>query len=165
MIKASRNSSVRSYWAFVASFLFFALVASQAGDLKTAEEFISKLSLSSTGATGNMSFNTSEGNFPTFNVAAKEGFQIALTVPKTIVGKAIQIRADDGGVIKGSENGTFGAISQGDEGLLKFNYFLGGTTGRYTLKIIAPGYMQVLEFWVGQPRPQASPGPVPPKKS
>jgi hypothetical protein len=148
----------KRFWLTFAAVIFLSkIVLGENAGVGATEEFISRLSLISSGTMGTVNFDTTEGDFPVINVDPKESFQIALTVPKALVGKGIQIRADDGGVIKGSSDGVFAAVAQGKEGVLKFDYFLGGTTGRYTLKIIAPGYMQVLEFWVGKPRPQASP--------
>lgn len=152
--------SALSFRAYAVLVFLLGLSLQGAAFANTMEEFVAKVSLTSSKSAKTVDFSTAEGDFPTFNVDPKDGFQVALTVPKTLVGKAIQIRADDGGVVKGASNGVFSAIADGEDGLLKFDYFLGGTTGRYTLKIIAPGYMQVLEFWVGKPRPQASPGPA-----
>jgi hypothetical protein len=146
--------------ACLAAILLCAAAVVQAEIPAPVGDFIARLSIESPGALGKLNLNTSEGDFPTILAAPKEGMKIALTVPASLVGKAIQIRAGDGGVVKGATDGAFSVAAEGNEGLLKFEYFLGGTTGRSSLKILAPGYMQILEFWVGPRPPQGAPGPA-----
>lgn len=159
MIALHRKLNTRSYRACLAAIFLCAAAVGRAEISVPAGHFIAKLAIDSSGALGKRTLDTSEGDFPTIQAAPKEGLKIALTVPSALAGKALNLRAADGGVIKGGKDGIFSVASRDGEGVLKFEYFPGDTIGRYTVKIIGPGYMQVLEFWVGPLRPQAPPGP------
>lgn len=140
-------------------FLQFAITA-PAQDASVIGDFIYKADIRSSGSLGDVVYTTAEGDFPTIKVSPNESLDIAFTLPSELAGKIVQIRADNGGVIKGGKDGAFQVLTEGKNSVLNFTYILGKPVGRYSLKIKAPGFLQILEFWVGKEPPTGQPGPA-----